>query len=697
MPVTSEVPSTLDAAPSSTLPLALRHAAPSRRCYPNPDDTDTRPTTRPADPPSSPADPARLRPAPFNTYPRPTTDPEPRAPPRPTPPAAAAFPPTPRDADDPAALSPPPCNVPAPALTTNPNASISDPTAAPPSPSSAATPAADTRQEVADQTDQTDSAELTDNADMTDVADPSDEPAAPITTAVVNPNITSAATVIDKPSSVSTALDNVNPPQSQGFTGDAQQQWLALPPRQRELLLQRSQAKQGGSALASGMTGTSTSATWITTAGRMGAGNDGGSATLVVPGVTQGEAATPSSNEKNAPPRKRGPARETVAMGTGVSNGTIGGPGGNSSARTCGNCGLSQTRQWVRGEGMCWLCHSCGQFWRKNGYARPRALWNRPTFKRSSRKGRTTVTPPVESGSARKRKGRPPKSDKDGVSSNFLIGKKLVECEEKLPPMPGLPVSNRYRRLIRIPPKMDGFAHGTAVATPEKMDVDALPAEMTAPPVVAVATKVAAPAAMANATAEAVLSTSGALDSSCALATMASVGTYVDGAEADASEAAERPGTVDRATNASEHVDDDAGSSRGEDGVGEMECAGSGAGTGTGTGTETEAKPKTGGAAVSAVTTESGPATNDVETTKAEGAADGIATSNGSAEDETSGAGSGEGDGGGAAGCTDAGGGEDTDGEVVEGRGQKSEKESSKDGDSGNGLGLASMSMESRD
>ncbi len=64
-----------------------------------------------------------------------------------------------------------------------------------------------------------------------------------------------------------------------------------------------------------------------------------------------------------------------------------------ASQRSCTNCGTSVTRQWVRGERSAWLCHSCGQFWRKNGYHRPAGLWNRPTFKRSRRKrtGATTT------------------------------------------------------------------------------------------------------------------------------------------------------------------------------------------------------------------------------------------------------------------------------------------------------------------
>lgn len=68
--------------------------------------------------------------------------------------------------------------------------------------------------------------------------------------------------------------------------------------------------------------------------------------------------------------------------------------GAAAEQRQCANCSTRQTRQWVRGERSCWLCHSCGQFWRKNGYGRPAGLWNRPTFKRSRRK-RSSSAPTV--------------------------------------------------------------------------------------------------------------------------------------------------------------------------------------------------------------------------------------------------------------------------------------------------------------
>lgn len=86
---------------------------------------------------------------------------------------------------------------------------------------------------------------------------------------------------------------------------------------------------------------------------------------------------------------------------------------GTPARRKCSNCGTVTTRQWVRGENNCWLCHSCGQFWRKNGYARPASLWNRPTFKRSRRKntvagGRGRAQPPVAALHALTRKSGPP-------------------------------------------------------------------------------------------------------------------------------------------------------------------------------------------------------------------------------------------------------------------------------------------------
>lgn len=64
--------------------------------------------------------------------------------------------------------------------------------------------------------------------------------------------------------------------------------------------------------------------------------------------------------------------------------------GAAAEQRQCANCSTRVTRQWVRGERSCWLCHSCGQFWRKNGYGRPAGLWNRPKFKRSRRKRSTS-------------------------------------------------------------------------------------------------------------------------------------------------------------------------------------------------------------------------------------------------------------------------------------------------------------------
>lgn len=92
------------------------------------------------------------------------------------------------------------------------------------------------------------------------------------------------------------------------------------------------------------------------------------------------------------------------------------------TARVCSNCGVMQTRQWVRGENQLWLCHSCGQFWRKNGYSRPRALWNRPTFKRTSRKLKVTSH---GVGDTRRTKS----STRQIVSSSFLDGKKMIELE----------------------------------------------------------------------------------------------------------------------------------------------------------------------------------------------------------------------------------------------------------------------------
>jgi hypothetical protein len=71
------------------------------------------------------------------------------------------------------------------------------------------------------------------------------------------------------------------------------------------------------------------------------------------------------------------------------------------SNRFCSNCGTSQTRQWVKYNILSkpinhdtlfedevptqWLCHRCGQYWRKNGIQRPESLWCRPLFKRRRR------------------------------------------------------------------------------------------------------------------------------------------------------------------------------------------------------------------------------------------------------------------------------------------------------------------------
>lgn len=117
----------------------------------------------------------------------------------------------------------------------------------------------------------------------------------------------------------------------------------------------------------------------------------------------------------------------------------------STAGRKCTNCGNMQTRQWVRGEGQAWLCHSCGQFWRKNGYPRPRTLWNRPTFKRSSRKLRLDGNKSPED---RKKKARSFKAKKETVSSNFLNGKRLVECEGRLTPVMGPGRSNSAGRAV---------------------------------------------------------------------------------------------------------------------------------------------------------------------------------------------------------------------------------------------------------
>ncbi|CDF32244.1 unnamed protein product [Chondrus crispus] len=103
--------------------------------------------------------------------------------------------------------------------------------------------------------------------------------------------------------------------------------------------------------------------------------------------------------------------------------------GRSSGSRKCNNCGVSQTRQWVRGEDQVWLCHSCGQFWRKNGYSRPEELWNRPMFRRSSRKRRVN-TPSQD----QEKKSKPAKGARE-ASSSYMNGKKMVECGERLPPI----------------------------------------------------------------------------------------------------------------------------------------------------------------------------------------------------------------------------------------------------------------------
>lgn len=105
------------------------------------------------------------------------------------------------------------------------------------------------------------------------------------------------------------------------------------------------------------------------------------------------------------------------------------GAGRSTAARKCNNCGISQTRQWVRGNAQSWLCHSCGQFWRKNGYARPEELWNRPTFRRSSRKRRVTAAMQDHD-----KKPKPTKGIRE-ASSSYLNGKKMVECGERLAPL----------------------------------------------------------------------------------------------------------------------------------------------------------------------------------------------------------------------------------------------------------------------
>lgn len=52
--------------------------------------------------------------------------------------------------------------------------------------------------------------------------------------------------------------------------------------------------------------------------------------------------------------------------------------------RACRNCGTSVTRQWLKGPED-WLCHRCGQYWRKNKRARPSEFWRRPVHTRAAR------------------------------------------------------------------------------------------------------------------------------------------------------------------------------------------------------------------------------------------------------------------------------------------------------------------------
>lgn len=56
--------------------------------------------------------------------------------------------------------------------------------------------------------------------------------------------------------------------------------------------------------------------------------------------------------------------------------------------RTCLNCFKGTSRQWVRkfkGESK-WLCHACGQYWRKNRRDRPSELWQKPVLRRNSKR-----------------------------------------------------------------------------------------------------------------------------------------------------------------------------------------------------------------------------------------------------------------------------------------------------------------------
>lgn len=115
-------------------------------------------------------------------------------------------------------------------------------------------------------------------------------------------------------------------------------------------------------------------------------------------------------------------------------------------ARQCGNCMAFQTRQWVRGNGQTWLCHSCGQFWRKNGYARPKALWNRPTFKRSSRK-RKSVNRSTAVGHSLRYVAKIPR---DSVSSSYLKGKQMVEYEDQLDQLPMHSSLNDDHRILTL-------------------------------------------------------------------------------------------------------------------------------------------------------------------------------------------------------------------------------------------------------
>lgn len=55
--------------------------------------------------------------------------------------------------------------------------------------------------------------------------------------------------------------------------------------------------------------------------------------------------------------------------------------------RECSNCCTNTSRQWLRkfkAEDE-WLCHACGQYWRKNKRDRPSEFWQKPVVKRTSR------------------------------------------------------------------------------------------------------------------------------------------------------------------------------------------------------------------------------------------------------------------------------------------------------------------------